>query len=481
MSQEVLRRRPAQVQPLPAQGLTRRVWAIWSSKDSARLAHALIVVAAALLFLSAAATIHVVYTIRPSYAIVAAAAIVGAPFVAIGLTAVPGFVRWTTLAVFAAYVLAFLTEREAFVPGNVRAGTNRDLVYVADLAVGIAAALLVVGILSRRRSVRPLLTAFVAGGVLAAAYGVYQWFAQHYGWPFAHINNTADSNGITAGGPQGPGVFGWERVRGTFLEPHFLATYLASILPLAIASAAGAHLSRRRMIAARAAATVATILMAAAFLLTSSLLGAAILGFSVLFATAIVALARRRVALAWLSGALLVALVVGSVVAVTTPEVASRITGRSVVAVETTTTHRTSTWEDAVAIWERRPISGYGPGQSSVRLSLDREPEAERQPAFVPLRSAHGIWGAALIDAGLIGFTAWTVLFAAIAVAVVRLVVREPTVVTWGLLAAATVAVSESQIHGDRLELRTWLVLGLVLAVAAHPRVAGKRETFPLT
>jgi hypothetical protein len=53
----------------------------WSGRRTEQAALTLIAAAAAVLFLDAAATVHLVYTIRISYLCAAAAVAVGAPFV----------------------------------------------------------------------------------------------------------------------------------------------------------------------------------------------------------------------------------------------------------------------------------------------------------------------------------------------------------------------------------------------------------------
>ena len=78
--------------------------------------------------------------------------------------------------------------------------------------------------------------ALIAGGVIVALYGIWTWFALRYGLPFSDVNNAVNSDGFTYGHrPQGPGLFGWERIRGTFTEPIGFGGFL--VVPLLLCGA----------------------------------------------------------------------------------------------------------------------------------------------------------------------------------------------------------------------------------------------------
>ena len=91
----------------------------------------------ATLFLSSAATVHVVYTIRVPYALFAAACVIGFPWVTAGWRAAPTWVRWSALALAAVYVAAAIVGTGDTLSVQ-RAGGYRDLVYLADLMLGLA-------------------------------------------------------------------------------------------------------------------------------------------------------------------------------------------------------------------------------------------------------------------------------------------------------------------------------------------------------
>jgi O-antigen ligase len=130
------------------------------------------------------------------------------------------------------------------------------------------------------------------------------------------------------------------------------------------------------------------------------------------------------------------------------------------------TQYRTEAWRAATRAWAIRPVLGYGPGQSAVRLAGETDVDSRANPTEPPavLGSAQGLWAAALVDAGVVGLGAWLVLLgAAIATASVA-VIRRPTVLGAALLAASVTAVLGAMVTGDRFELRAWVVIALLLA-----------------
>lgn len=95
MSAAGIREPPADRPPLAAErDLAGRAWAAWSGPRAARLSRALVLGALALIFLHAAATLELVYTIRISYALLVAACVAGFPHIPRGAEQAPSSVRW---------------------------------------------------------------------------------------------------------------------------------------------------------------------------------------------------------------------------------------------------------------------------------------------------------------------------------------------------------------------------------------------------
>jgi O-antigen ligase len=437
----------------------------WSGQRAEQTALALVVAAAALLLLDAAATVHAVYTIRLSYFCAAGAVVVGAPFVLAGARRLPPVVRGAALALLVVYVLAAVLGHQLALPGDSRTGGVRSVVYVLDLALGLACFALVPAVFRTRERLRLLGWAFVAGGAAAAAFAVYQWVGQRYGLPLTNLNNTLDSNGITTGANQGPGVFGWTRARGTFLEPHFLGDYIASILPLATGAAllAGGRL--------RAFAAATAVALGLALIATSSAPDFAVLAVGVLLASTALTIGRGQVTVATALGFLTATMVVLTPLALLSPAPVAAATGRSEADVANTILFRTDTWSRAVEIWRQRPVLGFGPGQSSVQLAAATDvPPALRPPEPGSLQSAQGVWAASLVDAGIAGLVCWIVLLVSVVWIVLRAVARAPSAATWAVAAAAVAGAAGAQVTGDRLDLRVWLLFGFALAVANTQR-----------
>jgi hypothetical protein len=430
----------------------------WASAATEAWSFWLLVAASGLLLLSSAGTIDATFTLRVSYLLLGAACVVGAPHILRGWLVLAPTIRWCAVGLLLAYATAAAAGDAAVLETQARAGESRTLVYLADLALGLACVGLMVGVVRTTDRLRWLVVAAFSGAAVAALYGLYQWPAQRFDWPFEDVNNTLDSNLVTQGATQGTGIFGWERIRGTFLEPHFLASYLASALPLALALWAWSS-SRWRIVLASASCTIVV-----ALLLTSSVPGWASLVLGVTVTLLIASIARGLGGPAALFGGVAAIACVLAVVAIVQPGSISAITGRSEAQLEVSAIARTHQWERAAEIWSTRPVLGYGPGQSSVRLAV--QPTAsEPEPALEVLRSAQGVWAAALIDAGIVGLAAWLSFLSAVVIQIVRGVVRAPHPIHLALGASAFIAIVASLVAGDRLDLRVWVAIGLALAV----------------
>lgn len=438
---------------------------VWASPRLEPIARGLVYVAAALLFLEAAATVHVVFTVPLSYIATLLAVCIGGGFVVRGWGRLPALLRWSAAALFVAYAITTAVGHPLTLPGQPRTGSIRSAVYLGDLALGLAAVGLVVGVIVTPQQIRRLIWSFVLGGFVGAAFAAYEWLARHYALPFSDINNTLNSNGITSGVYQGAGAFGWERARGTFLEPHFLGDYAASLLPLAVGLAIASR-SKGRYVAGAAA-----LALAAALVLTSSAPAGAILAFGVGLSSVCFLVARGAVLRATVAGGAVAGLLVIVPLALSQPTAVAAVTNRSQADVSSTIKFRTETWSRALTIWEQQPLLGYGAGQSSVQLAAARDVAPDQRPATpTALQSAQGIWAASLIDAGIVGLGLWTLLLSCIILLALSIVWRRPTAVTWAAAAAVAAAVAGALITGDRLDLRVWLLIGLATTLLCAER-----------
>jgi hypothetical protein len=437
-------------------------------------AHVLCAVGVALLFLEGTATVEVLYTVRPSYVLLAGACAVGFPLVVNGWRMVPSKVRWSAGTLFLAYVLAALVGTNEVVPGQARAGEHRDLVYLSDLILGLAVVGLIVGASQRDGYLKVLMAALLFGAGVASVYAIYQWPGQHFGWPVNDVNNALNTTGLSRGSiSTGTGIFGWARVRGTFREPHLLAAFLGVALPIAV----GALRGRSRV--SMAAIVLLIPALAGALILTLSVSTWAMLVLGCVITVCIysVARGRRRLAAVTASTAAVVAVLIPFLLA--NPDYLTAVTGRDAASLEITTRSRTDAWVGAVGVWSHRPALGYGPGQSAVRLAGGVQLAERSTPGGVALLgSAHGVPTAALIDAGLVGFTLWLLVLGSILLVGVRALLAEPTLPRSGFLAAALIAVLASLVAGDRLELFTWVILGALMASARRSGAA--RQSMPV-
>jgi hypothetical protein len=434
----------------------------------------LVVVAAALLFLDSAATFEAGFTVRLSYLALAAATVVGFPWVVRGWARLPAAVRLSAAALVAVYLVAALFGDAVTRPGLART-SHRELVYLADLLLGLATIGLVVGLRDSGWPIRKLAYGLVAGLLLAVAYVLYQWPAQHYGWPLADINNAPNSDNFSLGHRnQGLALFGWERPRGTFKEPLILAAYLSAVVPVGIALLLGAGgRARRALTLLVGAALVAVVLTASSLTWGMSALVA-------LFVATGWALVTGRARAAGALGAVLIVAVFAAPIVFTHADVASGLTGRSAEGLQLTVLNRRDAWEAVGQAWADKPILGHGPGQSSVLLAYRPDPSAVHQTyAPVVLGSAYGLWGAALLDAGLAGLAAWVLFLGSLFTLAVRGLLRKPGAFAAGATAAAAVAMLLGQVFGDRFDLKVWLLLALMAAATGQPgegEAAGTRR-----
>lgn len=421
----------------------------------------LVLASAAATFLHSAGTVQLVYTVRPSFVLMGLAVLLGLPIAFSGWRSAPPWIRWSGTGLIAAYLICLLFEQDA-ISSLPRAGSHRDLVYLGDLVVGMGAFGLVYALWSDGRRSRELIAAIALSGAIAGAYAVYQWHAQIWNWPLNDVINVADSNALTSGGSQGDGVLGYERVRGTFLEPHLLGAFLAGVLPVTFALWPAANSTQRRLLCVVAASILIGLLF------TTSAPAWGILLASALTVVSVVSIAGGRPALARALAAVLATLLIAAPVAITYPSVLTGITGRSGADLALTSSFRTETWATAIDIWAHRPAIGFGPGQSSVQLTLEA---GGKNP--VGLLSAQGLWAAALIDSGILGFAFWMLMLGAILRLGVLSLARRPTLPQATITTAALIGVASALIAGDRLDLWVWILLGLLTAMSVPQPLPG--------
>jgi O-antigen ligase len=428
----------------------------------------LVLASAGALFLHDAATVGVSYTLRVSYALIVMACALGVPFVIRGWRSAPAGVKLASCFLVVVYVVSGLIGINPVLPGQGRGSSTRWIVYLLDLGVGLASVGLLLGLFRDARRIRQLAIALALGGVVAAAYGVYQWFAQRYGLPFSNLDNAPNSEGLTTGTRfQGAGVLGWERVRSTWVEPFYFGTYLAAILPL-VTQLPGVRTGGGR----RVLACLGVPLVLAALILTdSSLAWVSLLMGSALVGTLVWVKAGRPL-LAGAAGAGVALIVVLCTLVVADPGILSEVTARSDSQLHFTVSVRTTAWAQVNETWARRPVLGYGPGASSVKLARRVDPQTlgvVSAPALV-LGSAQGIWAASLIDGGVFGLLAWLVVFGAVFYYVGSAAMRVRSRMLWAAMLAALVAVLAGEVGGDRLDLHVWVLVGFALAVCRWGR-----------
>lgn len=446
-------------------------WSLLGAWDRPRVrgaADRLMMLSALLLPLSAAATVDVGFTLTLSYLAALAAVVLGAPSVIRGGLRLPRAVVAAAAAVLVLYAVGVVAGSDLGLPSQPDRSRLRDVAYLMDVVLGMAILALLADIVARRRTAARLVGFLCAGATAAALYAIYQWLAQHYGWPAANVNNTLNSDGVTTGARyQGAGVLGWERARGTFKEPLLLASHLVIALPLAGA------LAQRSAGRARTAWTTATAMIAVALILTSSTLAVGALLVATVASCCVLAVRRGAIRTAAALGATGTVVLFLAPVVFVNPSILSGATGRSKQELRATSVNRIDAWQRATRVWSQRPVAGFGPGQSSIRLAY-RPTLESRTNGPLALGSAQGLWAASLIDAGLLGFFAWLAFLATVGWAVFKALLRG----RGGLLLACAIAGCAASIlgdlSGDRLDIRAWFAIGLAFAAAG---LIGKRET----
>lgn len=421
----------------------------------ARISRTLLLASAVTLFLQSAATFDAGFTVRVPYVLGLLALFVGLPFALRGWLSMPPWLTVLGVALVLVYVVATLLGDQQTLGTSDRGGSLRSIVYLGDIVFGLLLIGLVCGLWSQGGNLRDLTIALAVGGVLAAAYALYQWPAQHYGWPFSEVLNTLDSTGTTEAANQGAGLLGWERVRGTFLEPHFLGAFLSGTLPILVALAPAARRSVRVLLGFLA------VLLLVALGLTSSVPSWAVLAAATLFSAILAAIAFRKPLLAAGGTALAALALLQGVYILSSPAALASLTGRDPETLAITTDFRTRTWENMVDLWSVRPVTGYGAGQSAVRLTI--LVEGADAPA---LSSAQGLWAAALVDAGVLGFGVMLAFFCGIVGLGVAAALLRPSMALVALTGAALAGLLSAAVATDRLDQRVWIVLGLLLAAA---------------
>lgn len=435
----------------------KRVLADWSGPGPTRAARALTLAGSVALFLQSAATFEVVYTMRLSYVLCLLALVCGAPWVWRGWSLLPWWLGACAVALLATYAMSTALLDQAVLATSGRGGRLRALLYLVDIGLGLGMLGLLRGLWATRTPT-DLIGAILCGGILAGLYGLYQWLAQRFGLPLADLINTRDSNGVTTDTPQGAGLLGWERIRATFLEPHYLGAYLASTLPLAVAVPLSREGRRRWVVAGGAVA------MVLALGLTASVPAWGILGLALTLTAGLVAMATGRAKSAAVIACAAIVLCLAAPIAVRSEELLSATTGRSVESLAVTTDFRFDTWDRVMELWAEAPAVGYGAGQSAVRITLRVE-----GPNAVALSSAQGLWAAALLDAGVLGFAVWLLLLGGIVVLSGRAVYRRPTPRGAGVFCAGLAGLLFAGVSLDRLDLRAWILLGLMVVVSSSP------------
>jgi hypothetical protein len=445
-----------------------RLLAIGGPRSEA-VCRVLVLASAVVLFLHDAATVGVSYTLRVSYGLMALACLLGVRFVLRGWRSLPIGVKLAAGLLVLVYLISGVVGVNPVLNGQGRGSHTRWIVYVLDLGLGLASVGLLLGLFRDQRRVRQLIVALALGGVAAAAYGVYQWFAQRHGWPFSNLDNAPNSDNFTTGARfQGLGLLGWERIRGTFVEPFALGIYLAAMLPLVWLLFGTA--TRR----ARACSLAALGLTSLALVLTDSSLAWASLALAVAFGATGAFITAGRPLLAGVAGGGLALLAVLCTVTVAEPGFLSSLTARSNTQLHLTLSARTDAWSESEHIWSERPVLGFGPGASSVKLARRDNAVGVKSSPMV-LGSAYGIWAASLIDAGVLGLLSWLVLFASVLYYAGSVALARRSLRMWAVMAALVAAMIASQVGGDRLDLRVWVLIGLVLALSRVTRAAASR------
>ena len=328
------------------------------------------------LFLNAAGTFDAGFTLTPSYLLLGLSVAVGFPGVVRGWQRCRRRARW----------------RDASSSASTSSGSCSDRIYNcrARRTIVLPRSRLPRGRRSRTRGhgpperhrggsggLRRAATWVCAGGLIAAAYALYQWPAQQFDWPFADVNNALNSDGYTSGHRfQGEGILGWERVRGTFKEPLFLASYLAVVLCLSAGLAVREHrLLVRRLLIVTAGASLL------ALGLTASSLTWGALTLVVVATGVLAAVSFGRVRLAGALGATLAAALLIAPPLFADPATLSRLTGRSGTALQVTSDNRVRAWREASVVSPRSDRSSdIAPDKARAARLPARRRAGQRRP-----------------------------------------------------------------------------------------------------
>ena len=268
------------------------------------------------------------------------------------------------------------------------------------------------------------------------------------------------------------GLFGWERVRGTFLEPHFLGAFLAALFPVSVL-VAWRSAGRRRVVWAAGVAAAAMGMLVA---VSVPAYGALSVGIAT--AAALFPIGRGWHGPASVISAIAVVVCVAAPVIASSPRTLSAVTGRTESQLVRSSGVRSRAWSGAVRVWSGRPVLGFGPGQSSVQLAR-QQIAGSSDSAPVVLSSAQGLWAASLIDAGVLGFGAWALFLAGVLVIGARQLVRRPSPLLLAVFAATVSVAVSSELAGDRLETTAWVLFAALLATAASSGQARGRPQQP--
>jgi len=206
-------------------------------------------------------------------------------------------------------------------------------------------------------------------------------------------------------------------------------------------------------------------MMVVTLVLTASASAWAVFALAVLATGAAWAVAAGRPRLAMAAAVAASAAILLAPTLVVAPETLARATGRDAQTLVATADFRTQTWDTVLDVWATRPATGYGPGQSSVQLSL-----VQQGDRAAGLNSAQGVWAAALLDAGVPGFALWLLFLGGTSVLAFITLVARPSWTSAAVAAAVLAGTLSALIATDRLDLRVWLIAGIAAASASAGR-----------
>ena len=346
------------------------------------------------------------------------------------------------LLVFLGWALLSITWAEQPSAGAVNA--SRYAINLAIFPVAFTA-------LSRERHVGWVLWAFVLGALASVAYGLF--------------GPVQDSDDIG-------------RLSGAGVNANDLAVLLVGGGVFAAAIAATASRPHLRL-----GATMAGVLCLVALLLTQSRAGLVALAVA-LFASLLIAKRRRGAVVA--AGLVAVALVVGYLGAVASPQAQDRLTAELA-----TGTGRTDLWTLGLRVVEDRPILGAGIGNFGATSQLYvLEPGALESRNIITKadepRVAHNIYLETFAELGVIGFALFAMLLAwplAITLRAARSFLRQGNlrmeILTRALFAAQAAALTAGFFASLEYNKQLWLVLALGPVMAAFADANGGVQRQP--